>query len=59
VTRRRGGGLSVLIENRYAALAAVAAFMVVTWATGSLYVAFGGFALIAGVAWAVRRLFGE
>jgi flagellar biogenesis protein FliO len=48
----------VLIENKYAAIAAVAAFLFLLWFTdGSLIAAFGGLALIAGLGWAVRRLF--
>ncbi len=57
--RRSGRGLSVLIENKYAAIAAATAFLLIAWLTGSLYVAFSGFALIAGIAWAVRRVFGR
>jgi len=49
----------VLIENKYAAIAAVVAFLLVLWLSdGSLLAAFGALALIAGAAWAVRRMFG-
>jgi len=48
----------MLIENKYAAAAAIGAFLFLLWFTdGSLVAAFGGFALIAGLGWAVRRLF--
>ena len=47
----------MLIENRYAVIAAVAAFLLVVWLShGSLFAGFGALALIAGIAWAVRRL---
>jgi predicted RND superfamily exporter protein len=49
----------VLIENKYAAIAAVVGFLLTLWLTdGSMIAAFGILALIAGAAWAVRRLFG-
>jgi hypothetical protein len=48
----------MLIENKYAAIAAALAFLLVAWLTGSLYLAFGGLALIAGIAWAVRKMSG-
>jgi hypothetical protein len=45
------------IENKYAAMAAGAGFLVTLWLTnGSLYAAFGTLALIAGAGWAIRRL---
>ena len=49
----------MLIENKYAAIAAVVGFLLTLWLTdGSMIAAFGILALIAGTAWAVRRLFG-
>ena len=49
----------MLIENKYAAIAAAVAFLLVLWLShGSLLAAFGALALIAGLGWAVRRLFG-
>lgn len=48
---------SLLIENKYAAMAAGVGFLVTLWLTnGSLYAAFGILALIAGAGWAIRRL---
>jgi hypothetical protein len=53
------GDRAVLIENKYAAVAAVVAFLLVLWLSdGSLFAAFGALALIAGIGWAVRRVFG-
>jgi hypothetical protein len=53
------GDRAVLIENKYAAVAAVVAFLLVLWLSdGSLFAAFGALALIAGIGWAVRRIFG-
>ncbi len=50
----------VLIENKYAVIAAVVAFLVVLWLTdGSMFAAFGALALIAGIGWAARRLIGR
>ena len=50
----------MLIENKYAAAAAIGAFLFLLWFTdGSLVAPFGGFALVAGLGWAVRRLFGS
>jgi hypothetical protein len=50
----------VLIENKYAVIAAVVAFLLVLWLTGgSMFAAFGALALIAGLGWAARRLFGS
>jgi Flp pilus assembly pilin Flp len=47
------------IENKYAVIAAVVAFLLVLWLShGSLWAAFGALALIAGLGWAVRRVFG-
>jgi hypothetical protein len=47
------------IENKYMAAAAAIGFLVVLWFTGgSLYAAFGALALIAGIGWIVRKLFG-
>jgi hypothetical protein len=47
----------VLIENKYAAIAAVVAFLLVLWLTdGSMFAAFGALALIAGIGWAIRRM---
>jgi hypothetical protein len=49
----------LLIENKYAVIAAVMAFLLVLWLSGgSMFAAFGALALIAGIGWAVRRLFG-
>nr|WP_294519446.1 hypothetical protein [uncultured Rhodopila sp.] len=49
----------MLIENKYAVIAAVVGFLLTLWLTdGSMIAAFGMLALIAGAAWAVRRLFG-
>jgi hypothetical protein len=49
----------VLIENKYAAIAACVGFLLVLWLSdGSLFAAFGALALIAGIGWAVRRIFG-
>jgi hypothetical protein len=46
----------LLIEDKYAAIAAVVGFLLVVWLTdGSLMAGFGVFALIAGVGWVVRR----
>ena len=50
---------SVLIENKCAVIAAVAAFLLTLWlADGNLFAAFGALALIAGIGSAVRRLSG-
>jgi hypothetical protein len=50
----------MLIENKYAVIAAVAGFLLVLWLSdGSMYAAFGALALIAGIGWAVRRIFGR
>lgn len=47
------------IENKYVVIASVLAFLLVLWLShGSLYAAFGALALIAGVGWAARRVFG-
>lgn len=47
------------IENKYAVIAAVVAFLLVLWLShGSLFAAFGALALIAGLGWAARRVFG-
>ena len=47
------------IENKYAVIAAVMAFLLVLWLShGSLFAALGTLALIAGSRWAVRRAFG-
>jgi hypothetical protein len=49
----------LLIENKYTALAAVVGFMLTLWLSdGSMIVAFGVLALIAGAGWAIRRLLG-
>ena len=49
----------LLVENKYAAIAAVVVFLLALWLTeGSMTVAFGAFALVAGLGWAVRRLQG-
>lgn len=46
-----------LIENKYAASAAVLGFLLAIWLSdGSLMAGFGAFALIAGIGWAVHRL---
>jgi hypothetical protein len=50
----------VRIENKYVVIAAVAAFLLVVWLShGSLFAAFGALALIAGLGWAARQLFGR
>jgi len=50
-------GLRLPLENKYTAIAAVLAFLLVLWLTdGSLYAAFGALALIAGIGWVVREL---
>jgi len=50
----------VPIENKYAVIAAVAAFLLVLWLShGSMFAAFGALALIAGLGWAARRLSGR
>ena len=50
----------MLIENKYAVIAAVVAFLLVLWLShGSMFAAFGALALIAGVGWAVRRVTGR
>jgi hypothetical protein len=50
----------LLIENKYAVIAAVIGFLLALWLTdGSLMAGFGVLALIAGAAWAVRRLSGH
>jgi hypothetical protein len=50
----------VPIENKYAVIAAVVAFLLVLWLShGSLFAAFGALALIAGIGWAVRRMSGK
>jgi ABC-type siderophore export system fused ATPase/permease subunit len=47
----------LLIENKYAAAAAVVGFLLTLLFTrGSLMAAFGVLALIAGLAWAARQL---
>ena len=47
----------MLIENKYAAIAAVIGFLLTLWLSeGSLTAAFGVLALIAGIGWAVRRM---
>ncbi len=44
------------IENKYVAIAAAIAFLVMLWLTGgSLYAAFGALALIAGIGWVVHK----
>ena len=51
------GDSKLLIENKYAPIAAVAGFLLALWLTeGSLPAAFGVLALTSGGAWAVRRL---
>ena len=46
-----------LIENKYAAAAAVVGFLLAVWLSdGSLMAGFGAFALIAGIAWAIHRM---
>jgi hypothetical protein len=48
--------LPLLIENKYAAIAAVIGFLLALWLTdGSLSAGFAVLALIAGIGWAVRR----
>ena len=48
----------MLIENRYAVIAAVAAFLLVVWLShGSLFAGFGALALIAGGGWIAQRTF--
>jgi hypothetical protein len=55
----RAEELQLLIENKYTALAAVVGFMLTLWRSdGSMIVAFGVLALIAGAGWAIRRLLG-
>lgn len=50
----------MLIENKFAVIAAVVAFLLVLWLTrGSMLAAFGALALIAGIGWAARRLRGS
>jgi hypothetical protein len=50
---------ALLIENKYAAISAVLAFLIVLWLSdGSMIAAFGALALIAGIGWAVRRVLG-
>jgi hypothetical protein len=47
----------LLIENKYAAAAAVIGFLLALLLSGgSLMAGFGALALIAGIAWAARRL---
>jgi hypothetical protein len=47
----------MLIENKYAVIAAALGFLLVLVMTGgSLMAAFGILALIAGVGWAIRKL---
>ncbi len=47
----------MLIENKYAIIAAVVAFLLVLRLTGgSMFAALGALGLIAGVGWAARRL---
>jgi len=44
----------MLIKNGYVVMAAVVAFLVVLWASGSsLFVAFGALGLISGLGWAI------
>ena len=51
------GGRQLPIENKYIAIAAVLAFLLMLWLTdGSMIAAFGVLALIAGIGWAARRL---
>lgn len=46
--------LGMLIKNGYVVMAAVVAFLVVLWASGSsLFVAFGALGLISGLGWAI------
>ena len=48
---------TMLIENKYAIIAAVVAFLLVLRLTGgSMFAALGALGLIAGVGWAARRL---
>ncbi len=50
----------MLIENKYAVIAAVVAFLLVLWLSGgSMFVAFGALAFFAGIGWAARRIFGH
>jgi hypothetical protein len=47
----------MLIENKYAVIAAVAAFLLVLWLSdGSMLAGFGALGLVAGIGWAVRKL---
>ncbi len=47
----------MLIENKYVAVAAALGFLLALFLThGSLVAAFGIFALVAGMGWAVRKL---
>ena len=47
----------MLVENKYAAIAAVVGFLLALWLTdGSMIAAFGVLALISGIGWAARRL---
>jgi len=47
----------LLLENKYAAIAAVVGFLLALWLTdGSMIAAFGVLALISGIGWAARRL---
>jgi drug/metabolite transporter superfamily protein YnfA len=49
----------LLIENKYAVFLAVVVFLLILWLShGSMFAAFGGLALVAGLGWAYRRLFG-
>jgi hypothetical protein len=48
----------LLIENRYAAGAAVVGFLIaLVLSRGSLMAGLGAFALIAGIGWAWQRVF--
>ena len=48
----------MLIENKYVAAAAAVGFLLALFLShGSLMAAFGILALVAGVGWAVRRLY--
>jgi hypothetical protein len=50
--------LTMPIENKYMAVAAVIGFLVMLWLTGgSLYAAFGALALIGGIGWVAHKLF--
>jgi len=52
------GEWPLLIENKYVVIVAVVAFLAVLYLSdGSLFAAFGALAAIAGVGWAIRRLF--